>query len=67
MSSKMIQFTVWRNPKSKMGVWITHTQFKNLTYQEWCEREIKRFNCKASIRKNEKNQIAVWKEREINV
>lgn len=61
--TKMIQLTVWREPLSKIGVWITHLQFKKLTYQEWCEREMKRFNGKAVIHKNKTGQISVWKEK----
>ena len=69
MSSKMIQLTVWENPTKKIGVWITHTQFKNLTYQEWCEREMKRFKKEnAIIRTDKRNNISIWKEKEkINV
>ena len=59
----MIQLTIWDKPDSKMGVWITYTQFKNLTYQEWCEREAKRFD-KAVIRKNKQGEISIWKEKE---
>ncbi len=56
--TKMIQLTVRNKPDSKMGVWITYTQFKNLTYQEWREREMKRFD-KAVIRKNKEGMISV--------
>ena len=69
MSSKMIQLTVWREPNSKIGAWLTPYEFKNFTYQEWCEREMKRFKQdNAIIRTNKRNKISIWKEREkINV
>jgi hypothetical protein len=64
MALKMAQFTVWELPDRKMGIWANAYKFKNITYREWCEREVKRIkesNGKASIRKDKKGQISVWK------
>ena len=59
----MIQLTVWDDPDKKIGVWINYCEFKNLTYQEWCEREIKRFKQEnAIIRTDKRNNISIWKE-----
>ena len=63
---KLTQLTVWKSLAETVGVWLTCYEFKKITYQEWCEREARRFKkweIKTQIRKYKKEMktcISLW-------
>lgn len=53
----MQQITAWKLPDGTMN-----TEYGNITYKQWCEKEIKRIGGNLEIRTNNENKISVWKK-----